>query len=110
SLTGWANYFRHGVSKAVFNAIDHYTWNRLARWIRAKYAGKSGLSKKQLRHRFCDIGWRFAHNGVAFTGASSVSVVRYRCCTSCPRPAPGVRADPAPAAPGWAPLPTWQPT
>jgi RNA-directed DNA polymerase len=28
-LTGWANYFRHGVSKAVFNAIDHYTWNRL---------------------------------------------------------------------------------
>jgi RNA-directed DNA polymerase len=78
SLTGWANYFRHGVSKAVFNAIDHYTWNRLARWIRAKYAGKSGLSKKQLRHRFCDIGWRFAHNGVAFTGASSVSVVRYR--------------------------------
>jgi len=39
-LTGWANYFRHGVSKAVFNAIDHYTWNRLARWIRAKYAGK----------------------------------------------------------------------
>ena len=64
--------------KAVFNAIDHYTWNRLARWIRAKYAGKSGLSKKQLRHRFCDIGWRFAHNGVAFTGASSVSVVRYR--------------------------------
>jgi RNA-directed DNA polymerase len=78
SLTGWANYFRHGVSKAAFNAIDHYTWNRLARWIRAKYAGKSGLSKKQLRNRFCDIGWRFAHNGVAFTGASSVSVIRYR--------------------------------
>ena len=77
-LTGWANYFRHGVSKAVFNAIDHYTWNRLARWIRAKYAGKSGLSRRQLRRRFCDVGWRFAHNGVALTGASSVAVVRYR--------------------------------
>jgi RNA-directed DNA polymerase len=78
SLTGWANYFRHGVSKAVFNAIDHYTWNRLMRWIRAKYAGKSGLSRKELRRRFCDIGWRFAHNGVVLIGASSVAVVRYR--------------------------------
>jgi len=72
------DYFRHGVSKAVFNAIDHYTWKRLMRWIRAKYAGKSGLSRKQLRRRFCDVGWRFAYNGVAFTGASSVGVVRYR--------------------------------
>jgi hypothetical protein len=27
-----------------------------------------------------------------------------------PRPAPGARADHAPAAPGWAPRPTWQPT
>jgi RNA-directed DNA polymerase len=78
SLVGWANYFRHGVSKAVFNAIDHYAWNRLMRWIRAKYAGRTGLSRKQLRRRFCDRGWRFAHNGVAFTGASSVAVTRYR--------------------------------
>jgi RNA-directed DNA polymerase len=78
SLAGWANYFRHGVSKAVFNAIDHYTWNRLMRWIRAKHAGRTGLSRKQLRHRFCDQGWRFAHNGAAFTGASSLAVTRYR--------------------------------
>ena len=25
SLAGWANYFRHGVSKAVFSAIDHFS-------------------------------------------------------------------------------------
>ncbi|MET8992296.1 group II intron maturase-specific domain-containing protein [Nonomuraea wenchangensis] len=25
-LRGWANYFRHGVSKAVFGAIDAFTW------------------------------------------------------------------------------------
>ena len=48
------------------------------RWIRAKYAGKSGLSMKQMRRRFCDAGWRFACNGVVFTGASSVKVTRYR--------------------------------
>ena len=40
SLAGWANYFRHGVSKATFSAIDNFTWGRLMRWIRAKYAGQ----------------------------------------------------------------------
>lgn len=78
SLVGWANYFRHGVSKEVFSAVDSHAWNRLMRWTRAKYAGKTGLGMKQLRRRFCDRGWRFAHNGVVFTGASSVAVTRYR--------------------------------
>lgn len=78
SLAGWANYFRHGVSKAVFGAVDSFAWERLMRWIRAKYHGKAGLSMKELRRRFCDQGWRFAHNGVVFTGASSAAVTRYR--------------------------------
>lgn len=78
SLAGWANYFRYGVSKDVFSAVDHHEWHRLMRWIRAKYAGKTRLGMKQLRYRFCDEGWRFAHNGVVFTGASSVAVTRYR--------------------------------
>jgi RNA-directed DNA polymerase len=77
-LAGWANYFRHGVSKAVFYAIDYFAWSRLMRWTRAKYAGRTGLSMKELRRRFCDKGWRFAHNGAVFTGASSVAVTRYR--------------------------------
>ena len=78
TLVGWANYFRHGVSKAVFNTVDHHAWGRLMRWIRAKYAGKHRLGMKELRRRFCDVGWRFAYNGVVFTGASSVKVTRYR--------------------------------
>ena len=77
-LVGWANYFRYGVSKAVFSALDHHAWGRLMRWTRAKYAGKSRLGMKEMRRRFCDVGWRFAHNGVVFTGASSVKVTRYR--------------------------------
>lgn len=78
SLGGWANYFRYGVSKAAFSAVDNHAWNRLMRWTRAKYAGKSKLSMAEMRRRFCDAGWRFAHNGVVFTGASSVPVIRYR--------------------------------
>jgi RNA-directed DNA polymerase len=76
-LAGWANYFRFGVSKAVFSAVDYHTWGRLMRWIRAKYAGKHRLGMKELRRRFCDKGWRFAHNGAVFTGASNVTVKRY---------------------------------
>jgi RNA-directed DNA polymerase len=78
SLRGWANYFRYGVSKAIFSAVDQHAWQRLMRWIRAKYQGRHRLGLAQLRRRFCDTGWRFAHNGVAFTGASSVPVTRYR--------------------------------
>jgi RNA-directed DNA polymerase len=54
----WANYFRRGASKATFSAVDNYfVWGWLMRWIRAKYAGKTGLSMKELRRRFCDQGW-----------------------------------------------------
>jgi RNA-directed DNA polymerase len=78
-LAGWANYFRHGVSKAVFNRIDSLAWGRIMRWIRAKYRhGRHRIGMTELRRRFCDRGWRFAHNGVVFTGASSVAVTRYR--------------------------------
>ena len=62
----------------MFSAVDHHAWGRLMRWIRAKYAGKHRLGMKELRRRFCDQGWRFACNGVVFTGASSVAVTRYR--------------------------------
>jgi RNA-directed DNA polymerase len=78
SLAGWANYFRYGVSKATFSAIDAFTWGRVMRWTRAKYAGKHRLGMTELRRRFCDRGWRFACNGVVLTGASSVTVKRYR--------------------------------
>jgi RNA-directed DNA polymerase len=96
SLAGWANYFRHGVSKAVFSDVDSHAWNRLMRWIRAKYKhGSHRIGMPELRRRFCDRGWRFACNGVVFTGASSVAVTRYRYRGSTiptpwtPAPAPG---------------------
>jgi RNA-directed DNA polymerase len=76
SLRGWANYFRHGVSKATFAAIDDHAWRRIVAWIHRKHNRK--ISWKQLRRRFCVRGWRIAHNGVVFTGASSVAVTRYR--------------------------------
>ena len=49
------------------------------RWLRRKYDGGSGLSMPELRRRFCVPGtWKFAYNGVAFTGAASIKIERYR--------------------------------
>ena len=78
TLRGWANYFRHGVSARTFHDLDTHSWWRIVGWICAKYQGKSRMSRKELRRRFCDQGWRLAHDGVVFTGASSVKVTRYR--------------------------------
>ncbi len=74
-LRGWANYFRHGVSKATFSAIDSYAWERVTAWLRDKH--KIGWPK--LRRRFCLPGtWRLAVDGIRFKGAASVPVIRYR--------------------------------
>ena len=79
TLAGWARYFRYGVSKEVFNAVDYHAWGRIMRWIRGKYKrGNNRIGMAELRRRFCGVGWRFAYNGVVFTGASSVAVSRYR--------------------------------
>ncbi len=75
ALRGWANYFRHAVAKDLFGHLDSQTWRRIVTWIRRKH---NRISWKELRRRFCDRGWRIAHNGVVFTGAASVSVTRYR--------------------------------
>ncbi len=90
-LAGWANYFRHGVSKRTFNAIDSHAWSRIAGWLRRKHR----ISRRGLQ-RFCDRGWRFAGPTVAFRGASSVAVVRYRYRAAniatpwTPKPAPAI--------------------
>ena len=99
SLTGWAGYFRHGVSKEVFASVDSFAWNRIMRWARAKYATKTGpLSMREFRRRFCEPGtWKIAYGGARLTGASSVPVTRYRYRGN---RIPVPFTQPAPAAPG----------
>ena len=74
-LRGWANYFRHGVSKATFSAVDSYAWERITAWLRDKHK----IGWPELRRRFCLPGaWRLAVDGQRLRGAASVPVVRYR--------------------------------
>lgn len=72
---GWANYFRHGVSKDVFSAVQFHAWRRIGKWIKAKHGR---ISWRRIRSQYCDIGWRWACNGIAFRSAASVAVTRYR--------------------------------
>lgn len=74
-LRGWANYFRHAVAKAIFNAIDSYTWERITAWLRQKHR----IGWPELRRRYCLPGtWRLTCDGIRFRGAASVPVTRYR--------------------------------
>jgi len=50
-LRGWANYFRHGVAKASFSAVDSYTWERIASWLRRKHRIGWPALKRRLRQR-----------------------------------------------------------
>ena len=79
-LGGWANCCRHGVSSAVFSKIDHHASGRIRRWLRRKYHHRrSRIGMPELRRRFCERRtWRFAVNGVRFTGASARPITRYR--------------------------------
>lgn len=55
--------------------VDYHAWRRIGTWIRRKHRR---IFWREVRARFYDRPWRFAHNGVCFRGASSVAVTRYR--------------------------------
>jgi RNA-directed DNA polymerase len=39
-LSGWANYYRHGVSKETFAYVDHRVWNYLWKWCLRRHHNK----------------------------------------------------------------------
>lgn len=39
-LIGWANYYRHGVSKRVFGFVDHEIWKSLWKWCIRRHHNK----------------------------------------------------------------------
>jgi RNA-directed DNA polymerase len=40
-IRGWANHFKHVVSKNVFDALSHYVWQRLWKWARRRHPKKN---------------------------------------------------------------------
>jgi RNA-directed DNA polymerase len=73
-LRGWANYFRHGVSKATFDYLNAYSWRRVVIWLRHKHPRASW---KWLCRRYLP-GWRPTEDEVTLFNPMSVPVTRYR--------------------------------
>src|ERR1700757_383349 len=72
-LQGWCNYFRHGVSAQTFSYLEHYTWHRVAEWIRKRH---NGLSWGSIRRLF--PGWEIRDGQTELFRPQSVAIVRYR--------------------------------
>ena len=73
-LRGWANYFRHGVSKATFSYLRAFTWRRVVCWLRRKHPRANW---KQLRRRYLP-GWWPTEGEVMLLNPAAVEVTRYR--------------------------------
>ncbi len=59
-LRGWANYYRHVVSKRTFSQVDEAIFKALCRWTRRRHPSRSAkwLRKKYFRHPALRI-WQF---------------------------------------------------
>ena len=73
-LRGWANYFRHGVSKATFDYLRRFTWRRVLLWIRRKHRRANW---RWIRRRYLP-GWWPTDGDVALFDPGKVAVTRYR--------------------------------
>ena len=73
-LRGWCNYFRHGASKETFSYLAHYTWWRVARWIRKRH---KRLSWSQLLRRYFHDKWTVAADGVTMFDCATTPITRY---------------------------------
>jgi RNA-directed DNA polymerase len=74
-LRGWTQYFRHGVSKATFNYLRHYSWTRVVGWLRRKHRRANW---RYLRRRYLVDGWWPEEDGVSLFNPGAVPVTRYR--------------------------------
>ena len=76
-LRGWTTFFRPGVSSVTFQYLDAYVWRRVIGWICRKHAG---ITRKELRRRYCDGGWwpRGQERELFRTGLVTTTRYRYR--------------------------------
>jgi RNA-directed DNA polymerase len=59
-IRGWANYFRHGVSKVTFSYVDHCIFQALFRWTKRRHPNKGARwRRKRYFHRQGTRDWIF---------------------------------------------------
>jgi RNA-directed DNA polymerase len=75
ALKGWCVYFRSGVSSATFAYLSYYTWRRVGKWLRRKHRRSTW---KDIRRRYCDVGWWPASAERPLFNPAKVATTRYR--------------------------------
>lgn len=59
-IRGWANYYKHVVSRKVFGDLDHAFWQMTWRWARRRHPKKyKGWVKNKYYRRIKGRDWRF---------------------------------------------------
>gem|GEM_PF-3408101 len=63
-LRGWANYYKHVVSRKVFGDLDHAFWQMTWKWARRRLPNKyKGWVKGKYYRRIKGRDWRFVEKG-----------------------------------------------
>ncbi len=75
ALKGWCAYFRPGVSSRTFAYLSYYTWHQAGSWLRRKHRRSTW---KDLRRRYCDVGWWPASEERPLFNPAKVATTRYR--------------------------------
>ena len=77
-IRGWANYYRHGVSKEVFYYVDHKLWRMLWLWARRRHPKKSAQwVKDRYFGRYRGRDWIFGEKGAVLLQHSWIPVTRH---------------------------------
>jgi RNA-directed DNA polymerase len=75
-MRGWANYFRHAVSKHTMKAPGNFAWHRVIRWQMRLHHGR----RKDVRRHLTGPGgrWRWpSADGIELFSLVAVPVTRY---------------------------------
>jgi RNA-directed DNA polymerase len=77
-IRGWCNYYRHGVSKRIFSALDNYVWTIAYKWAKRRHPNKS---RSWVVHRYFGIdhgrGWVLCAGGSQLPQHGAVRVPRH---------------------------------
>ena len=77
-LNGWANYYRHVVSKDIFSLVDSYVFSRINKWTVRKHINRS---KKWIVNRYFktvrDSKWNFSDSNLLLARLDKIPIKRF---------------------------------
>lgn len=78
-IKGWANYYRHQVSRKAFEATDNYMFSKLRKWAKWRHPnlGAKRIKRKYFR-QYKNSNWRFStHDGMILQLHGDTHIIRY---------------------------------